>query len=84
MRFILLCDKRRHLVCLPYSVDDLHAAAAALGIKRRWFHRDHYDVPKRRIDEIAQRCVGVSPKTIVRVIRGEVTYHSFLTGQVGA
>jgi len=34
-------DKHRHLVCLPYSIANLHAAAAALGIKRCWFHKDH-------------------------------------------
>jgi len=25
--------------------DELHAFAARLGLRRRWFHRDHYDLP---------------------------------------
>lgn len=40
----------RHLVCVPYSVENLHAMADALGIKRCWFHADasypHYDIPE--------------------------------------
>lgn len=46
------CDEARHLVCLPYTVDNLHRMAEDLGIKRCWFHKDHYDIPKRRIAEV--------------------------------
>jgi len=65
------CDDARHLVCLPYSVENLHAMSEALSIKRCWFHGDHYDIPKKRIDEIAAKCVIVSSKDIVRIIKGE-------------
>jgi hypothetical protein len=41
-----------------------------LGIKRCWFHKDHYDIPKRRIEEISARCEIVSSKEIVRIARG--------------
>lgn len=62
------CDVERHLVCLPYSVPNLHRMAAALGIKRCWFHRDHYDVPKGRIEEIKAKCVQVNPRKILQII----------------
>lgn len=72
-----VCDDARHLVCLPYSVENLHRMAAALGIKRCWFHASsrhpHYDVPKRRIDEIRARCVVVSSQAILAICRGETT-----------
>lgn len=67
------CDKARHLVCLPYSVENLHAMGDALSIKRCWFHGDHYDIPKRRIEEIMSMCTVVSSRDIVRIIKGEFT-----------
>jgi len=65
------CDNARHLICLPYSIDNLHLMARALNIKRHWFHKDHYDIPKKRIDEITGKCIVVSSKEIVRMIRGQ-------------
>lgn len=64
-----LTDRKRHLVCVPYSVPNLHIMARELGIKRCWFHKDHYDIPASRIAEIEAKCEIVSPKDIVRVIR---------------
>lgn len=64
-----LCDKSRHLICVPYSVAGLHAMAERLGIKRCWFHRDHYDIPLRRVAEIQAQCEVVSSKEIVRCVR---------------
>jgi hypothetical protein len=66
-----VCDEARHLVCRPYSVENLHKMARDLKIPKCWFHRDHYDIPERRIEEIASRCTVVSSKEIVRIIRGE-------------
>lgn len=63
------CDNNRHLVCEPYSIENLHIMAEALGIKRCWFHKTHYDIPKRRIDEIQSKCTIVSPKEIVNIIK---------------
>ena len=65
-----ICDKKRHLICIPYSLESLHKMSKELGIKRCWFHKDHYDIPKKRFDEIQKRCTLVSPKDIVRIIRG--------------
>jgi FMN phosphatase YigB (HAD superfamily) len=63
-------DKKRHLVCVPYSIENLHKMAEDLGINRCWFHKDHYDIPKRRIQEIESLCEIVSSKEIVRIING--------------
>ena len=63
-----LCDNKRHLVCKPYSRQNLHAMAEELGIKRCWFHKHHYDIPKRRIAEIHSKCTVVSIREIVRII----------------
>lgn len=62
-------DRKRHLVCKPYSIANLHRMAEILALKRCWFHRDHYDLPKGRIDEITERCTIVSSEDIVRIIR---------------
>ena len=40
-----------------------------LNIKRCWFHKDHYDIPKRRIEEIEAKCEIVSSKDIVKIMR---------------
>lgn len=64
-----ITDGRRHLVCTPYSIDNLHTMAKRLGIKRCWFHHNHYDIPKRRQQEIEALCKHVSPKEIVRIIK---------------
>lgn len=46
--------------------------AAALHIKRCWFHRharhQHYDIPKQRVDEITARCRVVTSRELLRVI----------------
>ncbi len=46
--------------------------AADLDIKRSWLHKDHYDIPKRRIKEITNKCVLVDSKTIVGIIKGKI------------
>lgn len=64
-----LTDKKRHLICVPYSIENLHKMAEDLNIKRHWFHKSHYDIPKRRIEEIEAKCEIVSPKEIVKIIK---------------
>lgn len=68
-----LCDRKRHLICIPYSVDNLHRMADELGINRCWFHPTnglaHYDMPKSRIAEITAKCQVVSSRDIVRIIK---------------
>jgi hypothetical protein len=41
------------------SLDELHAFAAAAGIPRRGFDRDHYDVPAQRWSDLVAR--GAEP-----------------------
>jgi len=62
-------DGKRHLVCVPYSIENLHAMAEQLGIKRCWFHRTHYDIPKKKLTEVENQCIMVSSKEIVRIIQ---------------
>lgn len=69
------CDSMRHLICTPYSVPHLHIMARRLGIGRHWFHNSkghpHYDIPKRRIAEIQARCTVVSPRDILKIMKGQ-------------
>ncbi len=76
-----LVDEKRHLICIPYSIDGLHGMAAELGINRRWFHRGrwpHYDVPVGKVAEIKARpdVELVSPREILRRIRGDTERRS--------
>lgn len=71
-----ICDAHRHLVCVPYSVPNLHRMARELGIKRCWFHRGgsgrfpHYDIPATRVSEIRARCRVVSGRELLAIIKG--------------
>ena len=73
MRFI--CDDMRHLICIPYTIENLHLMAKEFGIKKCWFHSSskykHYDIPKRRIDEIKSKCEVVNSRTILLIMKGK-------------
>jgi len=69
LNLTFVCDKKRHLICLPYSKTNMLSMATELGINPLWFHKDHYDIPKNRIEDILEQCVVVSPKEIVKIIR---------------
>ena len=62
------CDNNRHLVCIPYSIENLHRMALELNIKRCWFHKNHYDIPKKRIKEIQSKCIIITSQEIVKII----------------
>ena len=48
------------------SFDELHAFARTLGIPRRGFDRDHYDIPAERYDDVvAAGAVPVSSRDLV-------------------
>lgn len=74
-----LCDDMRHLICEPFSLEGLHAMAEALNIKRCWFHNGgsgrmkgcfpHYDIPKKRIEEIHAKCEVVDPRVIHGILK---------------
>jgi hypothetical protein len=70
-------DGKRHIVCIPYSIENLHKMADDLGISRSWYHsgdKPHYDIPKKRIAEIEARCTLVRSRTIVAITKGENIY----------
>lgn len=66
---IYYTDGKRHLICSPYSIENLHAMANNLGINRCWFHKNHYDIPKKDIDRIEKQCIIISTKDIIRIIK---------------
>jgi hypothetical protein len=58
-----------HLVS-DASYDELHAFAAGLGVPRRAFERDHYDLPSHRYaDAVAAGAVEISSREVVRLLR---------------
>ena len=65
-------DNMRHLICVPYSIDNLHKMAEILSIKKCWFHKNHYDIPKKRINEIAGKATLISPREILKIIQTNV------------
>jgi signal recognition particle subunit SEC65 len=74
---IFLTDGARHLICDPYSIENLHEMAKQLGIKPCWFHRSkypHYDVPKRRIAEIEAKCTLISSKDLLKIIQNQLPH----------
>lgn len=69
------CDDSRHLICVPYSIENLHKMAENLNIKRCWFHnkkgREHYDIPKKRIIEIQSKCEVISSFEILEIMKNK-------------
>lgn len=67
-------DSQRHLVCWPYTVDNLHKMAKILGIKRCWYDPNpahpHYDVPQKDMRVIRNRTEVVSPREILKIVKG--------------
>jgi hypothetical protein len=54
-----------HLVS-DNSLDELHAFAGLMGIPRRGFDLDHYDVPAHRYDDLV--AAGAEPVTIRELV----------------
>ena len=54
-----------HLVS-DQSLEELHEFAAAAGIPRRGFDRDHYDFPLHKYDELVAR--GATPVTVRQMV----------------
>lgn len=79
MKLKYICDTKRHLICVPYTIDNLHLMAEELKLKRCWFHKNHYDIPIRRKQEIEKRSQIVSSKEIVEIIRSPQYAESILS-----
>jgi hypothetical protein len=57
-----------HLVS-DVSYDELHFFAEELGVPRRAFERDHYDLPSHRYaDAVAAGAIEVSSREVVRLL----------------
>ncbi len=73
-KLTIYCDLSRHLICVPYSIPNLHYMARSLGIGRHFFHRNasypHYDIPKRRVEEITAKCLLVSTRDLLKFCKG--------------
>lgn len=51
------------------SYEELHAFAARMGVRRRAFERDHYDVPEvRYADAVALGALEVRSREVVRLL----------------
>lgn len=50
-----------------HSHDELHRFATLLGVPRRGFHRDHYDLPSHVRDTAVQ--LGATPVTSRELVR---------------
>jgi hypothetical protein len=62
-------ERWAHLVS-DSSYEELHAFVSGLGIPRRAFQGDHYDIPERlRPVALAQGATAVSSRELVRRIR---------------
>lgn len=75
MKLEYYCDRRRHLVCKPYSIENLHKMAENLKIGQHFFEISkvgrlpHYDIPANRIHEIMSQCEIITKYEIVKIIR---------------
>ncbi len=78
---IYLCDNQRHLICFPYNKKNLHKMAKKLNINKCWFHKNHYDIPKTRIDEITKRCKIVNSKNILNIILNHEGYLQYIQNE---
>lgn len=59
-----------HLVS-DVSYDELHLFAAEMGVPRRAFERDHYDIPAHHYaDAVRAGAVEVSSREVVRLLLG--------------
>ena len=77
MRYIT--DGKRHLICIPYSIKNLHLMARNLAIGKWWYHKGgkknnypHYDIPKKDQKAIESLCDIVSPKELLTIIKNNV------------
>ncbi|MET9679663.1 DUF4031 domain-containing protein [Streptomyces coeruleorubidus] len=59
-----------HLIS-DVSYEELHTFAERLGVPRRAFERDHYDIPAERYaDVVAAGAVEVGSREVVRLLVG--------------
>ncbi len=82
MNLTFYCDNKRHLVCKPFSIENLHEMAKQLNIKKCWYHNckhPHYDIPKLRIEEIQSKCIIIDTKSILLITKHRECFHNSLS-----
>lgn len=82
MKLKYVTDGKRHLVCVPYSISNLHEMAKQLDINKCFFHKNHYDIPAKRIEEIEKKCMMVNKETIVEIIRSPKYAETILSDEI--
>lgn len=64
------------------SLDELHDFAAGLGMSRRAFHADHYDLPDDyRVRAVEAGAREVTSRELVRILREAGLRHRVRTDQ---
>lgn len=66
-------DHMRHLVCEPYSVENLHGMAEFLTIPKHWYHGHrlpHYDIPITMVEDLKSSGIVnyVHPRKVLNII----------------
>lgn len=68
-----VCDRHGRLVCVPFSIENLHRVARRLHVKKQWFSGPrrfpHYRVPISLMIEVRVRCEVASTRRVVEIIR---------------
>lgn len=75
-------DGKRHLICVPYSIENMHQMARELLIKKFWFQKNHYIIPESREVEIEKKCKKVSQAEIKEIIRSPQYGHIIISDLV--
>jgi len=61
-------DSRGHVVCLPYSIENLHKMAKVLSLNKFSFKKDRYVLPDYKIELARIVSHTVKPATIETII----------------
>ncbi len=70
---LYFCGEKGHLICVPYSVENLRQMAEELSLHKDWFRNGripHYVIPEQMVEEIQEQCIVVPTREIVKMTRG--------------
>lgn len=68
-----LCDEAGHLICTPYTTENLHVAARHLTLGPLFYKTEpypHYAVPWMRIEDVRAKCDAVEEAAILAIVGG--------------
>ena len=69
MKIRYVCDRERHLICCPYSKENLHKMARELNMEKKLFKSNHYSIPEERKKEIEKVCQIITTYEIEEIIQ---------------